>query len=711
MKKSYFILACKKRWMFTLSVLWLMISVDWLAAGEWRLGGTMPEGRATFHTFAVDEKIFVVTGSNPDGSAVLQSVKEYDPQNQIWTDKAPIATGRVVSGGCALDGKIYVMGGQIDISAPSLATMEMYDPHTDTWTFTTDMNTARRCFGACTIDGKIYVAGGIGLTDLTNTVESYDPVTESWTNVTTMPFTRWGHAVCSVNDKLYLLGGIRDAIAGTVTNSLQEYDPQTDAWTEKAPMPTARTVFSVCVVDDKIHVLGGSTDGFPHAALSAVHEVYNPATDKWQTLEPMPTPRTYLSTSYLDGKIYAMGGNVTTVPGPCTDVIEVYSFRPAIKEDSWIELAKMGTIRGITAACSIHGKLYVVGDGIKVEEYDPKLNKWRYVRDMPIGRNGNAACALDSVMYVTGGQTAMGQPGLTSLHRYNPMSNVWNTGAADMPIGQYILDMCVCAAKLYAGCGLYHPKDLAQYDPVTNSWIKLENVPSLELTSLCGHDGILYAFGSTKDTQSVYAYNPETDSWQPRTAMPTGRVQSVARYAKGLIYTIGGTQDKSYPWDPAMTTGVVEAYDPVSDVWHTGFEPMSIPRFGAGACVIDSIIYVVGGVKLSGGCRNLEAYNPIARDVVNVDQKKNPVVFSLRQNYPNPFNPSTTIEYILLRASFVRLKVYDLLGREVRILVQEQQAAGAHSVLFEAGELPSNIYFYKLEWDGACEIRKMALLR
>lgn len=96
-----------------------------------------------------------------------------------------------------------------------------------------------------------------------------------------------------------------------------------------------------------------------------------------------------------------------------------------------------------------------------------------------------------------------------------------------------------------------------------------------------------------------------------------------------------------------------------------------------------------------------------------VVENKNKVVITplLSKNYPNPFNPSTTIEYVLPRASFVTLKVYDLLGREFQTLVQEQQMAGVHSILFQAGHVPSNIYFYKLETNGGCEVRKMVLMR
>jgi len=74
-----------------------------------------------------------------------------------------------------------------------------------------------------------------------------------------------------------------------------------------------------------------------------------------------------------------------------------------------------------------------------------------------------------------------------------------------------------------------------------------------------------------------------------------------------------------------------------------------------------------------------------------------PESFSLSQNYPNPFNPSTTINFTLLATANVTLKVYDVLGKEVAVLVSEERPAGLHSVEFNAADLPSGIYFYKLE--------------
>jgi hypothetical protein len=88
-----------------------------------------------------------------------------------------------------------------------------------------------------------------------------------------------------------------------------------------------------------------------------------------------------------------------------------------------------------------------------------------------------------------------------------------------------------------------------------------------------------------------------------------------------------------------------------------------------------------------------------------------PETFALLSNYPNPFNASTTIEFSLANTEHVTLSIYDLLGRQIAVLIDEEQQAGSHEVLFEASDLSSGVYFYMLRAGDNLEIKKMNLLK
>jgi len=88
-----------------------------------------------------------------------------------------------------------------------------------------------------------------------------------------------------------------------------------------------------------------------------------------------------------------------------------------------------------------------------------------------------------------------------------------------------------------------------------------------------------------------------------------------------------------------------------------------------------------------------------------------PLKYALEQNYPNPFNPTTTISYSIQKAGEVTLKVYDMLGIEVASLVNENQEAGNYSIEFNAAELPSGIYVYRLASGNFMETKKLVLLK
>ncbi|TVQ75897.1 MAG: T9SS C-terminal target domain-containing protein, partial [Balneolaceae bacterium] len=88
-----------------------------------------------------------------------------------------------------------------------------------------------------------------------------------------------------------------------------------------------------------------------------------------------------------------------------------------------------------------------------------------------------------------------------------------------------------------------------------------------------------------------------------------------------------------------------------------------------------------------------------------------PEGYNLGQNYPNPFNPTTQISFEIGQAGMTSLKVYDLLGREVATLVNSDLPAGSHTIDFDAANLASGTYMYRLEANGYVLTRKMMLVK
>jgi len=119
----------------------------------------------------------------------------------------------------------------------------------------------------------------------------------------------------------------------------------------------------------------------------------------------------------------------------------------------------------------------------------------------------------------------------------------------------------------------------------------------------------------------------------------------------------------------------------------------------------------------TGGSAIIPSFSPALINIQNATDIKDgqndnlPQSFELSQNYPNPFNPATTISFALPTKSKVRLEVFNLLGQKVISLVQSEMEAGYHEVTWNAGQVPSGVYFYRLVTDDKSLTRKMMLLK
>jgi len=211
---------------------------------------------------------------------------------------------------------------------------------------------------------------------------------------------------------------------------------------------------------------------------------------------------------------------------------------------------------------------------------------------------------------------------------------------------------------------------------------KLENkfITQIEEDNL----GNIYALGN-----ALYLSQDEGNTWIQKDIGGRG---IITLDSHGRIFSASPnvfySNDQATTWFQVSSTGLIGS---------GGINDIKIDRFNRIFLATPKGVY-------AGDANNIvSVYNEIS--VVSK--------YTLSQNYPNPFNPSTSIQYAISSTQFVTLKVYDLLGREVATLVNEEKTAGSYNVEFRMQnlELSSGIYFYKLQAGDFVETKKMILLK
>jgi hypothetical protein len=133
----------------------------------------------------------------------------------------------------------------------------------------------------------------------------------------------------------------------------------------------------------------------------------------------------------------------------------------------------------------------------------------------------------------------------------------------------------------------------------------------------------------------------------------------------------------------------------------SGISQLFIYQYGATEACVDIDI---------GSCFKCE--NPFCPDGVEPSRKNQaPATFALHQNYPNPFNPTTKLSFVLSNSSLVTLRIYDVFGREVITLINKEMTRGSYSTEWNAGNIASGVYYYKLTAGKFVDVKKMVLIR
>jgi tyrosinase-like protein/Kelch motif protein/kelch motif-containing protein len=281
------------------------------------------------------------------------------------------------------------------------------------------------------VNGKMYVIGGWDEGKAAGINYEYDPATDKWTQKKGMPRSAHHAAIATANGKLYVIGGfvppkdtqIPTGGAWEPIADVWEYDPAADSWKSLAPLPTKRGAAVAVEVGGKIYVIGGATTVagskdpyftfFGPSLVLTTNEVFDPATNKWESRRPMSVARNHAYAAAVNGKIYVIGGrtgHAFILSATNTDVVEEYT--PV--SDTWsAPKERMPTPRSGGAWGTDGRRIYVAGGEVTtkelvgafraVEAYEPATNSWISLPPMPMPRHGIAGAVIGNELHLVSG--------------------------------------------------------------------------------------------------------------------------------------------------------------------------------------------------------------------------------------------------------------------------------------------------------------------
>lgn len=289
--------------------------------------------------------------------------------------------------------------------------------------------------------------------------------------------------------------------------------------------------------------------------------------------------------------------------------------------------------------------------------------------------------AINSIGYVLASS-------YNAVYRSTDNGSHWTTAYVDMYGYSEVFTMAINASGLiFAGTsgGVFRSSDDG------SGWTKVNNGLEDTLVRAVGTDETGFIYAGVWGT-SIFRSGDNGGYW---VRVDSGLTNSL------ISYLIGNSLDHVY----AATNGggVFRSTDN-----GTSWNPVisGLTNLDIKCLALNSNGYLFAGTSGGGVYKSQQSTTGVRQS-----SKEMPEEFSLGQNFPNPFNPSTVINYQLETRDYVSLKVYDMLGREIAKLVNGIQDAGYKSVQFNASDLPSGVYFYRLQAGKYSENRKMLLMK
>jgi N-acetylneuraminic acid mutarotase len=277
---------------------------------------------------------------------------------------------------------------------------------------------------------------------------------DGWVATVGMPTARSGFAVVSTSSGLLIaLGGTTTTIAGTLlaASTAQLYDPATQTWSALPPLPTPRYFLGAALLDGILYAPGGvRADGSGVTNVVEAYDLAQGLSGQWTTLPPLPVAQETLGVvAAACGKVFVVGGFLGNYPtGRPLDT--VYAYAPAARQ--WDPYPPLPVARETAAVVECYGKLLTFGGYtgrqclVDVAELDPLARTWTAKAPMPAPRAGHGAAVSGDRVYVMAGFS--NGAFLRTVDSYEPLANTWRAELA-LPVARHLTQAGASGMRLF----------------------------------------------------------------------------------------------------------------------------------------------------------------------------------------------------------------------------------------------------------------------
>ena len=537
-----------------------------LVPGEWVPGANAPLPRQQLGVAAADGALWVMGGITDNAST--PAVERFDIDKGAWSKGPDLPLPLHHEMAVAYKGRVVALGGWLPVGGSLNASTSdrVFQLQGNKWKELPKMPHPRAAGAAAVVGDKIIVFGGQASGRLVPETDVFDG--KAWTSVAPLGTPR-DHLAGAADDKyVYALGG-RELSADKNLDTVERFDPVTNAWAPIAPMPTARGDISAASIAGRVLVAGGET---PTTVFNTV-EALDTDSLTWVPGPTMPTPRHGLGLVAAGSTVYAIDGALKPGHSASSPTVEKLEFTSSpVGAAQWQAVHEAPTPRQQAATAVDAGTVWVIGGltvngGVtaattSVEGYDPTIDTWKKGPDLPVPLHDAMATTYKGEIVVVGGWVSEG----------NRLKSRLSDRAYALRQGSWVELPPPRTPRAAGGIAVAGQKIV-----VTGGEGRSGLVPTTEV-----FDGREWSFG---------------------TDLPTARTHVAAASDGSYVFVVGGRGNSVNDNVPT-----VERYDPDARQWES-MPDMPTARGGLGAVIVDGRLYAIGGEEPSAVLDKVEVFD------------------------------------------------------------------------------------------------------